>query len=65
MCPALNILVSATRRDELLLHPQEFQLVQQMRKVLAQLPSMEATEVLLKNIRATQTNTELLLAGLK
>ena len=63
--PALNILVSATRRDELLLHPQEFQLVQQMRKVLAQLPSMEATEVLLKNIRATQTNTELLLAGLK
>jgi len=63
--PALNILMSATRRDELLFHPQEFELVQRMRKTLAQLPSMEATEVLLKNIRATQNNTELLLAGIR
>jgi len=63
--PALNILMSASRRDDLLLHPQEFELVQRMRKTLAQLPSMEATEVLLKNIRATQNNTELLLAGIR
>lgn len=63
--PALNILMSATRRDDLLFHPEEFDLVQRMRKTLAQLPSMEATEILLKNIRATQTNTELLLAGIR
>jgi transcription termination factor Rho len=63
--PALNILLSATRRDELLFHPQEFDLVQVMRKTLAQLPALEATEVLLKNIRATQSNTELLLAGIR
>lgn len=63
--PALNILLSATRREELLFHPQEFELIQVMRKTLAQLPAIEATEVLLKNIRATQSNTELLLAGIR
>jgi transcription termination factor Rho len=63
--PALNIPASGTRRDELLYHPQEFAKINVLRKQLASLPPMEATEVLLHAIKATRSNAELLLAGLR
>jgi transcription termination factor Rho len=63
--PAINILESATRRDELLYHPQEFAKVGVLRKQLAALPPVEATEVLLHAIKATKSNAELLLSGLR
>jgi len=63
--PALNILASGTRRDELLYHPQEFAKIQVLRKQLAALPSMEATEILLHAVRSTKSNAELLLTGLR
>ncbi len=63
--PAIDILASATRRDELLYHPQEFERIVVLRRQLAALPSMEATEVLLHALKATKSNAELLLSGLR
>ena len=63
--PAIHILNSGTRREELLYHPEEFERVTLLRRELAQLPSGEAMEVLLANLKATRTNAELLLTGLR
>lgn len=63
--PAVNILASATRRDELLYHPQEFERICILRRQLAALPPMEATEVLIHALKATKSNAELLLTGLR
>jgi transcription termination factor Rho len=63
--PAINILASATRRDELLYHPEEFDRVNILRRQLAALPPMEATEVMIHALKATKTNAELLLMGLR
>jgi transcription termination factor Rho len=63
--PALHILNSATRRDDLLYHPDEYARIQVLRKQLAALPPMEAMETLLRALRSTRTNAELLLTGLR
>lgn len=63
--PAIHILNSGTRREDLLYHPDEFARVNVLRRQLAELPAMEAMEVLLENLRATKTNAELLLTGLR
>jgi transcription termination factor Rho len=63
--PAINVLASATRRDELLYHPKEFDRIIVLRRQLAALPSMEATEVLTHALKATKSNAELLLSGLR
>jgi transcription termination factor Rho len=63
--PAIHILKSGTRRDDLLYHPDEFQRVTLLRKKLAQLPAIEAMEVLLNTLKATRTNAELLLTALR
>ena len=63
--PAIQILNSGTRREELLYHPDEFERITLLRRELAQLPSGEAMEVLLANLKATRTNAELLLTGLR
>ncbi len=63
--PALNILASGTRRDELLYHPHEFDKISVLRRQLAALPPLEAPEVLIHALRETQSNAQLLLTGLK
>jgi len=63
--PAIHIVNSGTRREELLYHPAEFERITLLRRELAQLPSVEAMEVLLANLKATRTNAELLLTGLR
>jgi transcription termination factor Rho len=63
--PAIHILKSGTRRDDLLYHPDEFQRVSMLRKKLAQLPAIEAMEVFLQNLKATRSNAELLLTALR
>src|SRR6184192_2676305 len=63
--PAIHPLLSATRREELLYHPDEWERVQQLRKAMAALPPIEAMEKLIDNLNATKTNAELLLSGLK
>jgi transcription termination factor Rho len=63
--PAIHILKSATRRDDLLYHPEEFQRVTLLRKKLAQLPAIEAMETLLQTLKSTRSNAELLLTALR
>lgn len=63
--PAIHPLLSATRREELLYHPDEWERVQNLRKTMAALPPIEAMEKLIENLEATKTNAELLLSGLK
>jgi transcription termination factor Rho len=63
--PAIHPLLSATRREELLYHPEEWERVQLLRKAMAALPPIEAMEKLIDNMNATKTNAELLLSGLK
>ncbi|HEY3901677.1 MAG TPA: transcription termination factor Rho [Chthoniobacter sp.] len=63
--PSINILASATRRDELLYHPQEFARINVLRRQLAALPPMEATEMLIHALKSTKSNAELLLSGLR
>ncbi|MEM9481467.1 MAG: transcription termination factor Rho [Verrucomicrobiota bacterium] len=63
--PAINLPKTGTRKDDLLYHPDEMRKVNHIRRQLAQLPGGEAIQVLVRNIRDTKSNTELLLKGLK
>ena len=63
--PALHLLKSGTRRDDLLYHPDEFRRISQVRKQLAAVPAVEALESLIRNINRTSNNAEILLTGLK
>src|SRR4051794_19074860 len=63
--PAIHVQQSATRREELLYHPDEWERVKLLRKAMAQLPPIEAMEQLIGNLEATKSNAELLLAGLR
>src|SRR5881398_1768369 len=65
MYPAIHPLLSATRREELLYHPDEWERVLMLRKTMAALPPLEAMEKLIDNLNATKTNAELLLSGLR
>jgi transcription termination factor Rho len=63
--PAIHIPQSGTRNDDRLYHPDEFLKVVDLRKQLAGLPIGDALETLLANLKATKTNAELLLRGLR
>jgi transcription termination factor Rho len=63
--PAIHVSQSATRREELLYHPDEWERVKVLRKAMAALPPIEAMEKLIGNLEHTKSNAELLLAGLK
>jgi transcription termination factor Rho len=63
--PAIHIPQSGTRNDDRLYHPDEFLKVVDIRRQLAQQPIGDAIESLLTNLRATKTNAELLLRGLR
>jgi transcription termination factor Rho len=63
--PAIHPMLSATRREELLYHPDEWERVLMLRKTMAALPPLEAMEKLIDNLHATRTNAELLLSGLR
>lgn len=63
--PAIHIPQSGTRNDDRLYHPDEFAKVLDIRRQLAQLPYGEAIETLMKNLKTTQNNTELLLRGIR
>jgi len=63
--PAIHPMLSATRREELLYHPEEWERVLMLRKTMAALPPLESMEKLIDNLHATKTNAELLLSGLR
>jgi len=63
--PAIQIVKSGTRRDELLLHPDEYERILLLRRQLSELPAAEAMEILVTNLLHTRSNAELLLTGLR
>ena len=63
--PAIHPMLSATRREELLYHPEEWERVLMLRKTMGALPPLESMEKLSDNLQATKTNAELLLSGLR
>ncbi|MGE5553458.1 MAG: transcription termination factor Rho [Betaproteobacteria bacterium] len=57
--PAVDIYKSGTRKEELLLDPEEMEMMYILRKVLASLGPAETTELLLDRLTKTKTNKEL------
>ena len=60
--PAIDINRSGTRREELLLHPEELRRVWLMRKVLSDMNPTDAMELLTGRLRKTRTNAEFLMS---
>ena len=58
--PAINVESSGTRKEELLLHPEELQKVWLLRKVFNDVPPAEAIEMLLNRLKKVKTNVEFL-----
>ncbi len=60
--PAIDIKRSNTRKEELLLDPDELKLVWVLRKVLNELPSDEAMQLIIDKLDKTKTNAEFLMS---
>ena len=60
--PAIDIKRSNTRKEELLLDPDELKLVWVLRKVLNELPSDEAMQLIIEKLDKTKTNAEFLMS---
>jgi transcription termination factor Rho len=60
--PAIDINRSGTRKEELLLHPDEVERTRLLRRVLADMHPVEAMEMLTNRLRKTQSNAEFLLS---
>jgi transcription termination factor Rho len=59
--PAIDIDPSGTRREEILMAPEEMVIVHKLRKVLHSLESQAALELLLDRLKQTRTNIEFLM----
>ena len=59
--PSIDIKRSNTRREELLIHPDELQRIWMLRKALNELSSVEALELLIEKLAKTKNNVEFLL----
>ncbi len=60
--PAVDVNRSGTRREELLLHPDEAERVRLLRRTLASMHPVESMEFLTNRLRKTRSNAELLLS---
>ncbi|MGI9953116.1 transcription termination factor Rho [Moorellaceae bacterium AZ2] len=60
--PAIDVKRSGTRREELLLSPEELELVWQFRRVTANLGTVEVAEMLIDAMKKTRSNKDLLRA---
>ena len=58
--PAVDINPSGTRKDELLLSPDEFAIIYKLRRVLSGLDSHQAVDLVLNQLRKTKNNYEFL-----
>ncbi len=59
--PAINIEKSGTRKEELLVHPDEMQRIWMLRKAVNGVPAAEAMELLIGRLKKVKTNVEFLL----
>ncbi len=58
--PAIDINRSKTRREELLMPPEEFERCWLLRKVLNEMNASEAVELLVERMKKTDSNNEFL-----
>ena len=59
--PAVDVDASSTRKEEILLSPDELKIVWQLRRVLHALEPQQALELLMEQMRKTKSNAEFLL----
>ncbi len=59
--PAINIEKSGTRKEELLLHPDELAKIWILRKALNGVPPVEGMELLINRLKKTKSNAEFLM----
>jgi transcription termination factor Rho len=60
--PAIDINRSGTRKEELLLHPDELERVRTLRRVLADMHPVEAMELLTSRLKKAKSNAEFLMS---
>ncbi len=60
--PAIDINRSGTRREEMLMDPEEYRRVSLLRRVLSEMNPPDAMDMLTKRLRKTQTNAEFLMS---
>jgi len=59
--PAVDVDASGTRKEEILMGPEELQITWKLRRVLHALEMQQALELLLEKMKATRNNYEFLL----
>jgi transcription termination factor Rho len=59
--PAVDVDASSTRKEDLLMSPEELRIIWQLRRVLHALEPQQALEVLLEKMKETKSNAEFLL----
>ncbi len=59
--PAINVEKSGTRKEELLLHPDELGRIWTLRRAINGVPAVEAMEMIIKRLKKTKTNAEFLM----
>ncbi len=60
--PAIDPIKSGTRREEMLYHPNELEIIYELRQALADLTPVDAMNLLLSRLKKTKSNTEFLLS---
>ena len=58
----IDVNKSGTRKEELLMHPEEFEKVRVLRRVLSDMHPVEAMEMLVNKSKKTKSNLEFLLS---
>ena len=61
MFPAVDVNPSGTRKDELLLGPEEARLMHKLRRILSALDPQAAIDLLLKQLKKSKTNRDFML----
>ncbi|QGU07084.1 hypothetical protein COCCU_05700 [Corynebacterium occultum] len=59
--PAVDVNPSGTRKDELLLQPDEARIMHKLRRILSALDNQQAIDLLIKQLKKTKSNGEFLL----
>jgi transcription termination factor Rho len=59
--PAIDVIQSGTRREELLMSKEEMAIVWKLRRLLGSLEGQQALELLLDRLKKAQTNIEFLM----
>ena len=60
--PAVNIVKSGTRKEELLLHPEELKKIWILRNAMAEMDEVESLKFLYKKMKETKSNAEFLIS---